>query len=335
MNKRLTAFLLSIILALSTLVGCFGGGDGGSGDGGSGDGGENSGPISLEIIPEYSGKAYVEINGNIPFFDEDEYVTESFERYTALDPLGRCGTAYACIGIDIMPTEDRESISSVKPSGWTYDGVSNNNKYDIVDGSYLFNRCHLIGYQLTGENANKQNLITGTRYLNIEGMLTFEDMVADYVKETENHVLYRVTPIFEGYNLVASGVLLEGFSVEDEGEGICFCVYSYNVQPGIDINYYNGRNRRNGETVDLGKTDGEHAGDTGAAAPDEDEGAPEFTYIMSKSTKTYHTSPNCSHAKKISEANLIEFIGTEREFLELYPDRTHCKTCKSQEESEQ
>ncbi len=327
MNKRLIAFLLSLLLAVQALVGCFGGGD--IGGGGTGDG-----PISLDNIPAYSGKAYIEINENVPFFEEDEYVTESFERYTALDALGRCGTAYACIGVDIMPTEDRESISSVKPSGWSYNGVSNNNKYDIVDGSYLFNRCHLIGHQLTGENANKQNLITGTRYLNIEGMLTFEDMVAAYVKETENHVLYRVTPIFDGYNLVASGVLIEGYSVEDEGEGISFCVYSYNVQPGIEINYYNGRNRRNGETVDLGVTEGEHSVNAGAAAPDEDEGAPEFTYIMSKSTKTYHTNPDCSHAKKITEANLLEFIGTEREFLELYPNRTQCKTCKNSESAE-
>ena len=189
---------------------------------------------SVEEIPPFSGDAYVAVNGNIPFFVEEEYTTESYEYYSELDELGRCGMTMACIGIDIMPTEERGSIGSVKPSGWQ------SVKYDIVDGKYLYNRCHLIGFQLAGENANKRNLITGTRFLNIEGMLPFEDMVADYVKETENHVLYRVTPIFNGDDLVAEGVLLEGWSVEDEGEGICFCVYAYNAQPGIGIDYATG-----------------------------------------------------------------------------------------------
>ena len=195
---------------------------------------ESSSSTSLEEIPEFSGDAYIAINGNVPFFVEEEYTTESYEYYSELDELGRCGVTMACIGVDIMPTEERGSIGSVKPSGWQ------SVKYDIVDGKYLYNRCHLIGFQLAGENANKQNLITGTRYLNIEGMLPFEDLVADYVKETENHVLYRVTPIFEGDNLVASGVVLEGWSVEDDGEGICFCVYAYNAQPGIVIDYATG-----------------------------------------------------------------------------------------------
>ena len=187
-----------------------------------------------EEIPPYSGEAYVAVNGNVPFFVEEEYTTESYEFYSELDELGRCGMTMACIGIDIMPTEDRGSIGSVKPSGWQ------SVKYDCVDGKYLYNRCHLIGFQLAGENANKKNLITGTRYLNIEGMLPFEDMVADYVKETENHVLYRVTPLFNGDDLVAEGVLMEGWSVEDGGESICFCVYAYNVQPGIVIDYATG-----------------------------------------------------------------------------------------------
>ena len=187
-----------------------------------------------EEIPPYSGEAYVAVNGNVPFFVEEEYTTESYEFYSELDELGRCGMTMACIGIDIMPTEDRGSIGSVKPTGWQ------SVKYDCVDGKYLYNRCHLIGFQLAGENANKKNLITGTRYLNIEGMLPFEDMVADFVKETENHVLYRVTPLFNGDDLVAEGVLMEGWSVEDEGESICFCVYAYNVQPGIVIDYATG-----------------------------------------------------------------------------------------------
>lgn len=192
---------------------------------------------SLEEIPPWSGEAYVAVNGNIPFFVEEEYTTESYEFYSELDELGRCGMTMACIGTDIMPTEERGNIGSVKPSGWQ------SVKYDCVDGKYLYNRCHLIGFQLCGENANKRNLITGTRYLNIEGMLPFEDMVADYVKETENHVLYRVTPIFNGDDLVAEGVLLEGWSVEDNGEDICFCVYAYNAQPGVIIDYATGDSR--------------------------------------------------------------------------------------------
>ena len=193
-----------------------------------------AGAESIEEIPPFSGEAFVAVNGNVPFFVEEEYTTESYEYYSELDELGRCGMTMACVGIDLMPTEERGSIGSVKPSGWQ------SVKYDIVDGKYLYNRCHLIGFQLAGENANKCNLITGTRFLNIEGMLPFEDMVADYVKETENHVLYRVTPIFNGDDLVAEGVLLEGWSVEDEGEGICFCVYAYNAQPGIVIDYATG-----------------------------------------------------------------------------------------------
>ncbi len=191
--------------------------------------------VDLDSIPEFDGEtAYVLINNNVPFFTDEEKVTESYEIYGDLDELGRCTITVACIGKDLMPTEERGSIGSVKPSGWQ------SVKYDIVDGKYLYNRCHLIGYQLTGENANKQNLITGTRFLNIEGMLPFEDLVADYIKETENHVMYRATPIFDGDNLVASGVLIEGWSVEDNGEGICFCVYAYNCQPGVVIDYATG-----------------------------------------------------------------------------------------------
>lgn len=190
-----------------------------------------------ETIPEFTDQAYVPINGNVPFFHAEELTAESFEFYTELDELGRCGMTIACIGVDMMPTEDRGEIGSVKPSGWQ------SVKYDIVDGKYLYNRCHLIGFQLTGENANKKNLITGTRYLNIEGMLPFENMVADYVRETGNHVLYRVTPIFEGQELVARGVVLEGLSMEDSGEDICFCVYAYNNQPGISIDYATGESQ--------------------------------------------------------------------------------------------
>lgn len=190
--------------------------------------------IALSELPEYSGEPYIEINGNEPDFPKEEWAEESFEQYAELDSLGRCGTAYACVGTDLMPAEKRGSIGQVKPTGWQ------TVKYDIVDGKYLYNRCHLIGYQLSGENANEKNLITGTRYMNVEGMLPFENMVADYVKETGNHVLYRVTPIFEGDDLLADGVQMEAFSVEDEGEGIAFNVYVYNVQPGIEIDHATG-----------------------------------------------------------------------------------------------
>lgn len=192
---------------------------------------------TIQDIPEYSGNPYVIINENKPEFEEKYYKTKTFEKYSELDNLGRCGVAFANIGIETMPTEDRELISQVKPSGWQ------SVRYDIVDGKYLYNRCHLIGYQLTAENANDKNLITGTRYMNVEGMLPFENQVAEYIKETENHVLYRVTPIFEGNNLVASGVQIEAQSVEDNGEGICFNVYVYNVQPGVSIDYSNGKSK--------------------------------------------------------------------------------------------
>lgn len=190
--------------------------------------------VTMEDIPEYSGEPYVILQDNWPDFDVEDLTTEPFETYSELDSLGRCGVAYANICLEIMPTEERGDIGQVKPTGWQ------TAKYDCVEGKYLYNRCHLIGYQLAGENANKQNLITGTRYLNVTGMLPFENMVDDYVEETENHVLYRVTPIFDGNNLVANGVQMEAFSVEDEGEGICFNIFVYNVQPGITIDYATG-----------------------------------------------------------------------------------------------
>lgn len=193
-----------------------------------------SSSFSLDDIPAFSGEPYVVLNNNLPYFTEEDMTTASFELYGDLDELGRCSAAYANVGSDLMPTEKRGSISSVKPSGW------HSVQYDHVDGKSLYNRCHLIGYQLTGENANKKNLITGTRYLNVDGMLPFENMVADYVKETNNHVLYRVTPIFQSDYLVADGVEMEAWSVEDDGEGICFHIFAYNVQPGVTIDYATG-----------------------------------------------------------------------------------------------
>ena len=185
-------------------------------------------------IPEYSGKAYVTINNNKPNFKEEDKTTKSFEKYSNLDSLNRCGVAYANVSKETMPTEERGRIGMIKPSGW------HTVKYNNVDGKYLYNRCHLIGYQLTGENANEKNLITCTRYMNTVGMLEFENKVANYVKETNNHVLYRVTPIFEGNNLLASGTQMEAYSVEDQGKGISFNVYVYNIQEGITIDYKTG-----------------------------------------------------------------------------------------------
>lgn len=201
-----------------------------------------SNSYSLENIPEYNGTPYVVVNNNIPFFKSEEYTTKAFEKYSELDVLGRCGVAYANICKEIMPNanEERGEINSIKPSGWKQKPYKG-----LVDGDYLYNRCHLIGWQLAGENANKLNLITGTRYMNVDGMLPFEDKVDDYfeVKANEkNHVLYRVTPIYEGNNLVASGVLMEAYSVEDNGKGVCFNIYVYNVQPGITIDYATGDN---------------------------------------------------------------------------------------------
>lgn len=194
----------------------------------------NNSYVSLDAIPAYDGKAYVAVNNNEPFFTDSDMTTTAFENYSDLDSLGRCGVAYANICKDIMPTEERGKIGMIKPSGW------HTVKYDVIKDRYLYNRCHLIGYQLAGENANPKNLITGTRYLNVEGMLPFENLVADYVNNTGNHVLYRVTPMFSSSNLVANGVLIEAKSVEDNGGGILFNVYCYNVQPGVGINYENG-----------------------------------------------------------------------------------------------
>lgn len=197
---------------------------------------QNQPTISLSDIPAYSGEPYVVLMDNQPDFGLEDLTTEEFELYSELDALGRCGAAYANISLYTMPTEARGEIGMIKPSGWQ------TVRYDFVDGKYLYNRCHLIGFQLAGENANEKNLITGTRYFNVEGMLPFENMVAEYVEDTGNHVLYRVTPIYDGTNLVANGVQMEAMSVEDEGEGLCFNVYVYNVQPGVEIDYATGDN---------------------------------------------------------------------------------------------
>ena len=269
--------------------------------------------FSLSDVPAYSGKAYTSVNGNVPYFTAAELTTTSFETYSDLDTLGRCGVTYACIGQDLMPTKERGSIGMVKPTGWhtvRYD--------DLVDGKYLYNRCHLIGYQLTGENANTQNLITGTRYLNIEGMLPFENMVADYIQETNNHVLYRVTPIFEGNNLLANGVLMEGYSVEDKGAGVSYCVFAYNVQPGIEIDYATGESKlADGAQQEEQKT----ATVTPTPSPEPEKQEPvtgseasQADYILNTNTKKFHY-PTCSSVNDMKEKNKQEFFGTRDEAI--------------------
>ena len=240
----------------------------------------------LEDIPAYGGEPYVVVEDNQPDFPEADRTAASFETYSPLDALGRCGPAYANVGADLMPTEERGSIGQVKPTGW------HTVKYDCVDGKYLYNRCHLIGYQLTGENANEENLITGTRYMNVEGMLPFENMVADYVTETGNHVLYRVTPLFEEENLLASGVQMEAWSVEDDGAGICFNVYVYNVQPGVEIDYATGESAL--------------AGDAG--------GGTEGVYILNTSSGKFHL-PDCAGVASMKEENKQTYTGSREELI--------------------
>ena len=243
----------------------------------------------LKNIPEYAGKPYVVINNNVPDFSKSMLKTKSYEKYGALDSLGRCTQCIACIGTDLMPTGERESISEIKPTGWQ------SIRYDFVDGESLYNRCHLIAHQLTGENANERNLITGTRYLNVDGMLEFEESTGNYVRETGNHVLYRVTPIFKGKELVARGVHMEAQSIEDNGKGIQFNVYCYNVQPRVIIDYKTGKARLESEkqTKDSGKKE---------------------TYILNLNSKKFH-KPDCDSVREISDSNKKTFKGSREDLI--------------------
>lgn len=308
MNKKFLNILLILIVLLSVLSGC--------------SAGENNFFNDLDItaqsasdyvnydlsnVPDYDGKAYVELNGNVPEFSESEKTySESFEEYGKLDSLGRCTYAVSCIGKDLMPTEKRGSIGSVKPSGWHI------SKYDFVDGKYLYNRCHLIGYQLTAENANERNLITGTRYLNIEGTLPFENDVADYIEITNNHVYYKVTPIFEGNNLVANGVQMQAYSVEDNGQGISFNVYCYNVQPGVAIDYATGDNQA-------------VASSSASVTSTSSDEADKKTYIVNTKTKKFH-NPDCDGAKKMSSSNKKKYKGTRDSLISN--GYSPCQKCK-------
>ena len=282
LNKRIAPILMAVSMMLASISPV------------------SASSLDLSEISEYSGEAYTVLNDNVPDFPDDDFTSDSFETYSDLDELGRCGIAYANIGQDLMPTEKRGNIGQVKPSGW------HTVKYDNVDGKYLYNRCHLIGYQLTAENANEKNLITGTRYLNTEGMLPFENMVADYIKETDNHVLYRVTPVFDGDNLVASGVQMEAESVEDGGDGIQFNVFCYNVQPGISINYATG---------DSWISDESDSGNTSTEATE---------YILNTNSKKFH-KPSCSSVSQMSEANKQVYTGSRDDLIAQGYEA--CKKC--------
>ena len=291
--------------------------------------GEGTSAFSLREIPAYSGTPYTEVNGNQPYFTEEELTTQSFETYSELDSLGRCGMAYANVGQDLMSTEPRGEIGAVKPSGWHLV------KYDNVDGKYLYNRCHLIAYMLAAENANPQNLITGTRYLNVQGTLPFETKVCDYVKNTGNHVLYRVTPIFDGDNLLADGVLMEAYSVEDAGEGICFCVFAYNVQPGIGIDYATGDNWAESSGT-YQSTEASVAEETPAPQPETDtavqitpeSSAPQetqqTTYVLNTNTMKFHY-PTCSSVDDMKEKNKQIYTGSRDEVINM--GYVPCKRC--------
>lgn len=268
--------------------------------------------LSLNEVPDYSGQEFVELNENEPEFSEKDRSEEAYEEYSELDSLGRCGMAQAMIGEELMPDEKRSSIGQVKPTGW------HTVKYDNVDGKYLYNRCHLIGYQLTAENANEKNLITGTRYMNVEGMLPFENMVADYIKETGNHVLYRVTPVFEGENLVASGVQMEAESVEDDGEGICYNVFVYNVQPGIDIDYATGESEYE---TDFTKSEERQSEDDTKSKSE----SQKKKYILNTSSKKFH-KPDCDNVGQIKEENKKTRIIKREELLQEGYDP--CGSCK-------
>ncbi len=301
--RRITAFLLIFFIVGSVpgLSGCSSKKAGNSGAAAS-----VSAQTDMASFA-YDGKPYVVINDNDPDFTEADMTTASFESYGELDGLGRCTTAFANIGKDLMPTEKRGSIGEVKPTGWQMA------KYDNVDGKYLYNRCHLIGYQLTGENANAKNLITGTRYLNVDGMLPFENMVADYINETGNHVLYRVTPVFYGDNLVASGVHMEAESVEDNGDGILFNVYCFNAQPGIAIDYATGNSHQDDSVVaDASKS-------TTAAE------ANVQTYVLNTNTKKFHKE-SCNSAKSMDASNKKIYTGSRQEIIDMGYEA--CGVCK-------
>ena len=261
------------------------------------------------LAKNYTGQPYVAVNGNLPYFtDTEKQMTSAFELYSDLDSLGRVGVAYANLCKELMPNEPRESLSSVTPTAW------HNKKYDFVDAKWVYNRAHIIGFQLAGEQANKLNLMTGTRYFNVQGMLPFENMVADYIRSTKNHVLYRVTPVFVGDNLLAEGVLMEAWSVEDNGDGICFNVFCYNVEPGVEFNYATGENWASDTPPIIDNTENEGTTNTEMK-----------TYILNTNTKKFHKE-DCGSAKTISEKNKEVFTGYRSDLID--DGYSPCGNCK-------
>ena len=284
----------------------------------------SAGLFTLDMVPAYSGRAYADINGDVPFFTQEEMTAEPFHEYWPLDDLGRCTGAYACVGPETLPTQKRGDISSVRPTGW------NTNRYSDIDGEMLFNRCHMIGHLLTGQDANERNLITGTRYMNVEGMLPFEESVVMYVEGTGHHVMYRVRPFFEGDNLVCTGVLMEARSVEDPL--VQFCAFCYNVQPGFEIDYATGDNRRadeGGDEVqriiadpDTGEEAGSRqsgSGDTAASSEEE-----QYTYILNTNTHKFHM-PYCDSVQDIKDKNKQKTTMKREELIEQ--GYSPCKRC--------
>lgn len=277
--------------------------------------------LDLDSVPAYNGTAYCVINDNIPYFTRADYTTDSFEFYSELDALGRCGMCWACIGKDLMPTEERGEIGQIKPSGW------HTVRYEFIEKKYLYNRCHLIGYQLTGENDNARNLITGTRYFNTEGMLPFENEVAYYIRRTGNHVLYRIVPVYEGKNLLASGVTIEAKSVEDSGAGVQFNVYCYNVQPGVTINYATGESWENPAEVQNRNTSSTYS----ESSPEPVETEPlavtseDADYVLNTRSMRFHL-PSCDAVQEMSEKNRQEYQGTREELIE--EGYSPCGACK-------
>ena len=265
--------------------------------------------FTADDIPAYTGSYYVPINDNIPFFSKKDLVVRDLESYSPLDSLGRCGVAISCIGTETMPTEERKSIGDVHPSGWVM------KKYDFVDGKYLYNRCHLIGFQLAGENANERNLITGTRSFNVQGMLPFENMVADYVDQTGAHVLYRVTPIYEGDDLVARGVLMEARSIEDSGAGVCFNVFVYNVEPGVVIDYATGDNHADNKNSSSASSNSNSSNSSNAQHNSSSQQSPKMTYVLNTSSHKFHY-PECSSVDGMNEENKKEVKDTREHLIE-------------------
>ena len=285
----------------------------------------HQGDLSPDDIPAYSGEGYIEINGGEAVFTDKEMTTEAYESYSDLDDLGRCGTAEACLGEELMPAGERENISYIHPTGWQSD------KYDFIEGGNLYNRSHLIAYSLAGENANEKNLITGTRYLNADVMEPFESMTAHYIRETGNHVMYRVTPIFEGKNLIASGVHMMAKSVEDDGVGIDFNVYIYNVQPGVEIDYKTGANKLATKgTFSGGESQNGSAGEASQSTGKVDatktqQADGDYDYVINIRSGKFHT-PDCEGAIDISAANRREYSGTRQELIDLGYEP--CGSCK-------